>query len=406
MRSVGRWREPATLDASILNPGRRAAAVAVGHEVARRATNPVRISAALAAAGDQTQFPRTLHWEPYGIAAGDAGLAVMCAYLDACLPDEGWDVVGHGFLAAAARGAEQVSLLPAGLFGGLSGLAFAAASLNRDGARYQRLLATLDAELAPRAAAIGAQLRERREPGGVVEFDVISGASGVGAYLLRRDPHGVLPEVLGGLVSLAEPQDGPPRWMTPPQLLDDEATMRAYPWGNLNCGLAHGIPGPLALLALALCDGIEVPGQVEAVRLLADWLVAHRTDDQWGINWPTAVPLPPPGAEPGPAGHGPSRSAWCYGSPGVARALWFAGAALDDAGLRELAVEAMRGVLRRPVGVRQIASPTFCHGVACCRSCCGSRRTRARTPSPTRPPSSSINSLPPTRPSARSATRH
>jgi lantibiotic biosynthesis protein len=340
-------------------------AAAIAREVAVRATDPERISVALAAAGRQTRYPQSLHWAPYGIAAGDAGLAVLCAYLDMCLPDEGWDVAGHGFLAAAARGAERATGLPLGLFGGLSGLAFAAASLSRGGLRYRRLLATLDARLASGATAAAARLGQDRPPGGVGEFDVISGASGVGAYLLWRDSHGVLPEVLSGLVALAEPQDGSPRWMTPPQLLGDPSTIHLYRWGNLNCGLAHGIPGPLAVLALALRDGKEIPGQVAMVRRLADWLVAHRADDQWGVNWPTAVPLPPPGgSEVRPAGLLPSRSAWCYGSPGVARALWHAGEALDEAGLRELAVEAMQGVLRRPVAERRIGSPTFCHGVA------------------------------------------
>jgi class I lanthipeptide synthase len=306
-----------------------------------------------------------VHWEPYGIAEGDAGLALMCAYFDACLPGTGWDEIGHGFLTVAARGAEQVSRLPPGLFGGLSGLAFAAASLSRGGTRYQRLLTALDETLAPDAAALGAGLHTGREPGSVGAFDVISGASGIGAYLLERDPHRVLPEVLGGLVSLAESQEGQPRWVTPAHLLGDEAMVRLYPWGNLNCGLAHGIPGPLALLALALSKGVEVPGQAEALRRLADWLVVHRADDEWGVHWPSAVPLPPPGApDPEPARLEPSRCAWCYGSPGVARALWLAGAALDDARLRELAVEAMLAVLRRPVERRWIDSPTFCHGVA------------------------------------------
>ncbi|HEY1347129.1 MAG TPA: lanthionine synthetase C family protein [Streptosporangiaceae bacterium] len=337
----------------------------MAREVAARAADPGRISAALAAARSQSRFPQSLSWEPYWVGAGDAGLAVFCAQLDACLPGDGWDEAGHGFLAAAVRGAERASPLPVGLFGGLSGVAFAAASLSRGGERYRRLLAALDAELAPGAAGLGARLRERREPGGVSEFDVISGASGLGAYLLRRDPHGVLPEVLGGLVSLAKPLDGPPRWMTPPQQLDDESMARWYPWGNLNCGLAHGIPGPLALLALALRRGVEVPGQAEAVRRLADWLAGHSAGDQWGVNWPTAVPLSPAGEpDPGRTGLGPSRSAWCYGSPGVARALWLAGEALEDAGLRDLAVETVRAVLRRPVPDRHIDSPTFCHGVA------------------------------------------
>jgi len=350
---------------SPLDPGRRVATAAVAREVAVRATDPERISAALAAAGRQTRYPQSLHWAPYGIGAGDAGLAVLCAYLDRCLPDEGWDVAGHRFLEAATRGAERASALPVGLFGGLSGLAFAAASLSRDGSRYQRLLATLDAQLAPGAAAAAARLAQAHTPGRVGEFDVISGVSGVGAYLLWRDSHRVLPEVLSGLVTLAESRNGPPRWMTPPQLLGDPSTVHLYRWGNLNCGLAHGIPGPLAVLALALRDGKEVPGQVATVRRLTEWLVEHRVDDQWGINWPTAIPLAAPdGRETDPARLPPSRSAWCYGSPGIARALWHAGEALDDAGLGELAVEAMRGVLLRPVPERQIDSPTFCHGVA------------------------------------------
>ncbi len=343
---------------------RRAAAASVARDVVVRSTDPEYLSIAVAAAGRQTQFPSTLRWEPYGIAAGDAGLALMCAYSDACLPGEGWDVVGHGFLTAAGRGAERVPRVSPGLFGGLSGLAFATASLSRDGTRYQRLLCNLDEALAPEATASGERLRSDRGPGPVSEFDVIAGASGVGAYLLKRDVHGVLPEVLSGLVSLAEPQEGPPRWMTPPQLLGDESLVRSYPRGNLNCGLAHGIPGPLALLALALPAGSEVPGQYEAVRRLAEWLVAHRADDEWGVNWPAVVPLATPDAPELDPRLEPSRSAWCYGSPGVARALWFAGEALDDAGLRDLAVEAMHAVLRRPLQQRRIESPTFCHGVA------------------------------------------
>ncbi|MGH8905647.1 MAG: lanthionine synthetase C family protein [Egibacteraceae bacterium] len=383
---------------TLLDPQRRDAAVAVARDVAVRAGDPGRVSAALAVARGQTRFPQSLRWEPYSIAAGEAGLAVMCAYLDACLPGAGWDVAGHGFLATAARGAERTPQLPPALFGGLSGLAFTASLLSRGGTRYQRFLASLDDTLAPQASALGARLRSGREPGGVSAFDVISGASGVGAYLLRRDTHGVLPEMLSGLVALAEPVEGPPRWHTPPHLLADESMARLYPWGNLNCGLAHGIPGPLALLALALRNGVEVPGQAEAIHRLAHWLLAHRADDEWGVNWPSAVPLPAPssgwgprrvhsveallpssGGGPdastasrpsspapaaGPAAPGPSRGAWCYGSPGIARALWLAGDALDDDEPRELAVEAVHAVLRRPVAVRQIESPTFCHGVA------------------------------------------
>lgn len=65
-----------------------------------------------------------------------------------------------------------------------------------------------------------------------------------------------------------------------------------------------------------------------------------------------------------PAKRYPVRSAWCYGPPGVAIALWHAAEALDDAGLRQLSIQAIEAVADRPEQVRGIPSPIICHGVA------------------------------------------
>jgi len=198
---------------------------------------------------------------------------------------------------------------------------------------------------------------------------VISGCAGAGAYLLsRRDDPGAaaaLEAVLRAIVALAGGAGPRPRWWTPAHLLFDEETAAMYPHGNLNCGLAHGIPGPLALLALAFARGIRVPGIEEAAERLAVWLVTNRADDAWGVNWPYSVPLTREGLpDRGAKAYGPSRTAWCYGAPGVARTLWLAGVAFDRPAWRELALEAMQAVYRRPVAARYIDSPTFCHGVA------------------------------------------
>src|SRR5215204_4002820 len=64
-----------------LAPDRRADALAVAREVAVRVTDRVRIDAAIVAAGERTQFPNSVRWEPSGVAQGDAGLALLCAYL-------------------------------------------------------------------------------------------------------------------------------------------------------------------------------------------------------------------------------------------------------------------------------------------------------------------------------------
>jgi hypothetical protein len=185
--------------------------------------------------------------------------------------------------------------------------------------------------------------------------------------------------ILTGLVNLTEDDSGIPRWHTPARFLSDEVMRSQYPYGQLNCGLAHGIPGPLSVLSLAYRSGVVVDGMACAIDRLADWLGRNRLDNGWGVNWPIAVPLESPdaadtSASVGQGGHGrgaasdprrgPSRTALCYGSPGIARALWLAGEALDRSGYRELAVAALEAVQQRPVVEHRIDSPTFCHGVA------------------------------------------
>ena len=225
-------------------------------------------------------------------------------------------------------------------------------------------------------AVRGPWVRERSGVN-IGEFDVISGLSGVGAYLLCRRDEPLVAEtlmvVVDVLVKLLSEINGVPRWHTPVQFLWDQELKDTYPFGNLNCGLAHGVPGVLAFLALSLQAGIAVPGLRETIAQTARWLCQNRLDDEWGVNWPTAVPLIEADSPDGPivlpgkaesAPEGASRAAWCYGSPGIARAIWLAAEALDDESHRQLAITAMEAVFRRPIPQRRIDSPTFCHGKA------------------------------------------
>jgi hypothetical protein len=303
-------------------------------------------------------------------------LALLCGYLDECFPGEQWDLKARDHLQLAAHATEVFPGVPLGLFSGMSGLAFAAWQLSRGGKRYLRLLNSLDRSICLRTIAAARSLRGRR---GIsfAEFDAISGLSGVGAYLLCRpaDPGTItaLLSIVEGLVDLLSDGDPLPRWYTPAHLLGDEQTREYCPHGNLNFGLAHGIPAPLALLSMAHAAGIEVSGLPATIAHTAGWLCENRCDDAWGVNWPAVLPLVQTSHPNGDrieapsarlAIDGPSRCAWCYGSPGIARALWLAGEALDRNDYRDLAVSAMQAVFRRPVAVRCIGSPTFCHGVA------------------------------------------
>jgi lantibiotic biosynthesis protein len=309
---------------------------AVVREVGSRLADARRIEAEVAAAPQQTAHPQSTNWFPYSITQGLAGLVVTFGYLDACFPDEGWDIVAHGHLERAVAGAsaacESKRLPGPGLFSGLTGLAFAAWYVSRDGSRYRRLLDSLDEMIVPQAVALSNRVR-RQAAGPVSEFDTVSGLSGVAAYLLcRRTEPGVaiaLEKVARSLVELS--MDAPVlRWQTPAHMLGDEISRRLYPAGNLNCGLAHGIPGPLAALSLVRKADVQIEGLCKAIDRIAAWLLANRLDDAWGPNWPTAVPqraAAEPAARARSEGLGlsaTSRAAWCYGSPGIARALWLA----------------------------------------------------------------------------------
>lgn len=355
---VDRW-QPA------VGGDRRTAALNAASVVAARLRDRALVAETIAAALAQSRYPRTVWWQPESVAQGDAGIALVCGQLDRCFPDNGWDRVAHGYLSAATRHAEGVRLPPAA-FAGLSGLGFVAMMLGRQGTRYGRLTAAIEAELVPETHLLAEATLDRQDGLPVSEFDVVSGLAGIGAYLLahRASPamgsalkHAL--DALSVLLAGAGP-DGVPRWWTPAEMLGDPTTVADHPNGALNCGLAHGIPGPLALLSLALSEGAPILGLSTATAAAADWLSNHRSDDAWGINWPTMVTLP----DSRDRHDEPSRTAWCYGAPGVARSLWLAGTALGNDELRTLAVDAMAALYRRPVSARHIDAPTFCHGVA------------------------------------------
>jgi lantibiotic biosynthesis protein len=347
-----------------LEPARVVAdGLSVACEVAGRLADPEVLGAAVSASRRQTTFPLGIQWRDHTVAQGHAGLALLYAAMDAAQPAGGWDRVGHAALANATSAAERAGWIGGSLYTGLAGLGLTAVTLAAGRPRYDRFLTAVDRTLLP---AVAADIRALDlEPGGcaVGQFDLISGLSGVGAYLLSRrdvpEAAATLRALLGCLARLLDPGRTPPRWHTPVDHLDQDQR-HWYPDGNLNCGLAHGLPGPLALLAISLGAGVEVDGARAASRAAADWLAEHRLDDEWGPNWPNAVPLTPVAGHSAPL----ARASWCYGAPGVARALWLTGQALDDDRSRELAVAAMRAALARPPEHRGLSSPTFCHGIA------------------------------------------
>ncbi|GHO48592.1 lanthionine synthetase C family protein [Ktedonospora formicarum] len=199
-------------------------------------------------------------------------------------------------------------------------------------------------------------------------YDVMGVSGLLGALLLpHSDEDDLIPracEVAASrLVAFVAPHD-PQReagWAVPASYFPAQVA-RYQETPIINCGLAHGIAGPLAALSLARLAGWSMPHQEDAIRCLSSWLFQHRLEMPWGIDWPAVIPLDLPLEEVQRLP--PARTAWCYGTPGIARACWLAGHALEEQELQAQALLAMEGVMRRPEETRQIASLSLCHGKA------------------------------------------
>ncbi|MET7328848.1 lanthionine synthetase LanC family protein [Nonomuraea sp. NPDC005650] len=264
---------------------------------------------------------------PDSLARGKLGLVPLYAALDGLAPNSEWDVSGHHILKDGTFTGPGGT---AGLFsGGLAGFGVAAALMGRRAGRYGKVLGRLDAAVGP-----------------VAGHDLIDGTAGAGVYLLMRSPSAGLEAVARELARGASACPPFPMRRIPPGWSVGD--------GYADCGLAHGVAGPLAVLSLLSGHAEEIARP--AVETLAEWLLGAAVRDQWGTAWPAGVD----GAQAYPS---PRRASWCYGVPGVARALWLAGEALDEPRYRRAARDAMAELLDAPDGWG-LDSLGVCHGLA------------------------------------------
>ncbi len=360
-------------------------------DLVERLADPEYVATAATAPGNVDQHPGSPQarppWRPLGLGESHAGVALL--YAELSHHDSRLRRAAHAHLAAATRGLRRPA--GAGLFGGTASLAFAALTARHSDDDYADLLTTLDAQVANQLRALLSQEAKRLATGrpgvDMHSYDVISGATGLGRYLLLRgdDHRPLLIDTLAYLVRLTEPVTAHghevPGWWVPTK----PGAGPEYPRGHFNLGLAHGISGPLALLSLAWWQGVRVPGQQAAVIRIVDHLISQQTAH--GL-WAGTVDFDTFVGGHGPHAHQPPRLAWCYGTPGTARAIQLAGMAMERADWQALAVDAMAASLAQPAR-ESVSDSSLCHGWAgvlhvtgLMARDSGSRRLAGRLPAP------------------------
>jgi hypothetical protein len=283
--------------------------------------------------------------EPGGdatLAGGLAGRAVLHGYL-------GQAGYGSDHAGAAQRCLDQAIAvmsdkpMEASLYGGLTGVGWALTHL-------QGRVPGLDSEAdCPEIDEV--LLHHLDQSPWRDDYDLISGLVGFGVYALERRATQCLARVVARLAETAERRPDGVTWWTSPAWLP-AATREKHPRGYYNLGLAHGVPGVIALLGLSCSAGVATDTARPLLDQAVRWLLTQQ--EAGGVPfWITSED-----------NEGPARLAWCYGNPGVAAVLLGAARCVNEPTWEREAVATALRAAQRPPGEAGVRDAGVCHGAA------------------------------------------
>lgn len=281
-------------------------------------------------------------WRPLSLARGSCSLALLF-----CHPAAYRKKALKGYIDKLLVTLTATPLSDLSLFDGLAGVAYTLRTALAYDTSYHKLLATVDSLI----------INNLTHTSG---WDLTHGAAGVGLYLAYAKKQEVT-VLIHQIITLCTPQKIPGWYLSKDnQFIEEDKAF--YPNGNCNLGLAHGAAGMLFFLAFAAKQGFMLPGQKEAMRYLASWLMDKALVKDGYTVFPERVSLE---TELGLQEHkGLIRMAWCYGNPGVLRSLFLAAAALEDKTLLHYAHQEFCNIFTLDEKVWYLPSATLCHGLA------------------------------------------
>lgn len=311
----------------------------------------------------------------YGsLAEGTCGIALTCGYLNKIYPNSSWDKLAHDYLKYSLE--KQSYSQSISLFSGLSGMAFTASYLSQGSSRYKNLLDNLNKLIIKKTANTIKDLIESKRSTPVWRYDLMSGLVGVGTYILYNNElfnnkllNDVLKDILNVLIYRINLNDDLLGFYTSQRDINwvgsSAKDIKKYKNGIIDCGISHGISGVLALLAKSyITEKKDVDGIKDGMETIMKWLTKFKTDDKFGIGWYGILPFNETTnsfiLQKQSKIH--IRDIWCYGSIGIASALFTSGNVIKNDYYIKLSLNAIDGMLKRLE--RENLPYYFCHGLS------------------------------------------
>ncbi len=290
--------------------------------------------------------------QSFSLGSGSAGLAVFFAYLEKSgifsgFRQAAFDQMNHAIEAVASEFTRPA------LFGGFAGVAWAAEHVTK---LFSESAEDLNSDL-DSAVEQFVSVTPWKD-----DYDLISGLVGLGVYCLERNGAPVarhaLELIVERLFETAErSQDNDiVTWFTPPDLLIPMQLER-YPHGFYNLGLAHGVPGVIALLGRTVSAGIAKDKAKWLLDRAVAWMLKQRLPE-------AAVSCFGDTISQGVDTRQDCRLAWCYGDAGIAAALLLAARCTGTKSWEAAALDVAQRSARRAPEACGATDACVCHGSA------------------------------------------
>ncbi|HEV3036815.1 MAG TPA: lanthionine synthetase C family protein [Candidatus Angelobacter sp.] len=289
--------------------------------------------------------------QSFSLGSGSAGIAVFLAYLEKSGLGSGARPAAFEQMNRAIEVVASQFTFP-GLYGGFTGVGWAAEHVTRLLAESQEdLNSDLDS-----AVEQYVQVSPWKE-----DYDLISGLVGLGIYCLERSASSgagrALELIVERLYETAEHSKGEDivTWFTPPSLLIP-TQLEKYPQGFHNLGVAHGVPGVIALLGRTCSAGIAKDKASWLLDRAVAWLLRQRLPAGSNSMFASVIAPGPPMND--------CRLAWCYGDAGIAAALLLAARCTGNSSWEAEALAIAQHSARRAPDQCGVTDACVCHGSA------------------------------------------
>ncbi|MEM5398183.1 lanthionine synthetase C family protein [Staphylococcus gallinarum] len=292
------------------------------------------------------------YWDPYTLSHGYPGIILFLHESKEVLNKDLENIIHQYILKLGSyleNGIDGFSL-----FSGLSGIGFAIDIASDKQYSYQGVLKQIDHLIIQYVIDFFNNSELEVTP---TNYDVIQGLSGIGRYLLNRssyndDAKKVLKNILNYFKKIHYSKNN---WLVSNKHQFLDIDKQNFPSGNINLGLAHGILGPISLVAMSKMKGIEIENHEQFLYDFTSFLLKSefKHNGEWLDRYDILEKYTPPYSV---------RNGWCYGDTGIMNTLLLSGEALNDSELINNSKNILLTIIEK--NNEDLISPTFCHGLA------------------------------------------